>query len=122
MASRSSRPSSPRARSCPSPPRPARGAVERARRGAAVPRPLRRFAVGARGWRSGDSIAQRIARSLPEVLICYDDKLALAVMDGLRAQGVDVPGDVAIIGFDGIPFAALSNPRLRTIGSPSPGV
>ena len=82
-------------------------------------RPLRRFAVGARGWRSGDTIAQRIARSVPEVLICYNDKLALAVMDGLRAQGIDVPSDVAIIGFDGIPFAALSNPRLGTIASPS---
>ena len=40
-------------------------------------------------------------------------------MDGLRAQGIDVPSDVAIIGFDGIPFAALSNPRLSTIASPS---
>ena len=96
-----------------------RAAVERAMRAAGVRRPLRRFAVGARGWRSGDAIAQRIARSRPEVLICYDDKLALAVMDGLRAQGIDVPGQVAIIGFDGIPFAALSNPRLSTIASPS---
>jgi len=96
-----------------------RAAVERALRAAGVRRPLRRFAVGVRGWRSGDAIAQRIARSLPEVLICYDDKLALAVMDGLRSQGIDVPSDVAIIGFDGIPFAALSAPRLSTIASPS---
>jgi DNA-binding LacI/PurR family transcriptional regulator len=30
-----------------------------------------------------------------------------------------VPQDVEIVGFDGIPFAAISNPRLTTVAVPS---
>lgn len=52
-------------------------------------------------------------------MLCYDDKLALAVMDGLRRLDVRVPRDIAVAGFDDIPFAALSNPRLTTIAQPS---
>ena len=96
-----------------------RAAVERALRAAGVSRRLRRFSVGLDGWQSGEAIAGRIARSLPDALFCYDDKLALAAMDALSTQGIDVPADLAIVGFDGIPFAGLSNPRLSTIVSPS---
>ena len=40
-------------------------------------------------------------------------------MDALRRLGVSVPDDVEIVGFDGIPFAAISNPRLTTVAVPS---
>jgi DNA-binding LacI/PurR family transcriptional regulator len=29
-----------------------------------------------------------------------------------------VPGDISIVGFDNIPFAALANPPLTTVGQP----
>ena len=95
-----------------------RDAVLRALRDSAA-RPRRAFAAGRDGWRDGLAVARRIARDLPEALICYDDKLALALMDGLRACGLDVPRDVGIAGYDDIPFAACSNPRLTTVASPS---
>jgi LacI family transcriptional regulator len=44
--------------------------------------------------------------------------LALALMDALRALGISVPDDVAVVGFDGIPFAEMSNPRLTTVVTP----
>lgn len=96
-----------------------RDAVAQALRALGVRRAMRRFSAGAEGWRRGVEVAARILPVLPEALVCYDDKLALAVMDGLRTLGVDVPGDVAIVGFDGIPFAALSNPRLTTVATPT---
>ncbi len=40
-------------------------------------------------------------------------------MDALRRRGIACPRDVAIVGFDGIPFATMSNPRLTTVASPS---
>lgn len=64
-------------------------------------------------------IATAIAADVPDAVVCYDDKLALALMDALRDIGLRVPEDVGVVGFDGIPFAAISNPRLTTVGVPS---
>ena len=60
-------------------------------------------------------IAVRIRQSRPDVVVCYDDKTALLLMDELRTAGVMVPRDVAVVGFDDIPFARISNPRLTTV-------
>jgi len=60
-------------------------------------------------------VAAKIRRSRPDVVVCYDDKTALLLMDELRAAGVGVPHEVGIVGFDDIPFARISNPRLTTV-------
>ncbi len=64
-------------------------------------------------------VAAAIVADLPEALVCYDDKLALALMDALRRLRIRVPEDIGMVGFDGIPFAAISNPRLTTVATPS---
>jgi LacI family transcriptional regulator len=66
-----------------------------------------------------DAVATLVAREKPDALICYDDKMALHLLDALRSRGVKVPEDVAVTGFDGIPFAAISNPRLTTVTQPA---
>jgi len=93
-------------------------AVAAALRGRGI-RAFQRFEASVDSWRDPRDLAARIAADLPEALVCYDDKLALALMDALRGLGVRVPEDVGIIGFDGIPFAAISNPRLTTVVVPS---
>jgi LacI family transcriptional regulator len=64
-------------------------------------------------------IAADISRRRPDVVVCYDDKTALLLMDELRSAGVNVPGDMGIVGFDDIPFARISNPRLTTVSQQS---
>jgi LacI family transcriptional regulator, galactose operon repressor len=81
--------------------------------------PLRRLQAGLNGFRAPGPISSAIARDPPEAIVCYDDKLALAVLDGLRELGVSVPEDVAVTGFDDVPFAAISNPRLTTVAAPT---
>jgi len=67
---------------------------------------------------------RRIAReilsgpSLPTAIITANDMMALGVMQECRAAGVSIPGDVSIIGFDDIAFAALAYPMLTTICLP----
>ena len=79
---------------------------------------LDRFPSPDNAWRTADTIAALIAADLPEALICYEDVLALALMDALRRYGIHAPADVGIAGFDGIPFAEISNPRLTTVATP----
>jgi LacI family transcriptional regulator len=79
---------------------------------------LRSFQVADDAWTRPREVADALIGALPDAVICYDDKTALALLDGLRGSGIDVPGRVAVVGFDDIPFAALSNPRLTTVSTP----
>jgi LacI family transcriptional regulator len=63
-------------------------------------------------------VAGVLGDEIPDAILCYDDSLALVLLDGLRDRGIGVPDDVAVVGFDGIPFSALSNPRLTTVMTP----
>ncbi|WP_309115220.1 LacI family DNA-binding transcriptional regulator [Saccharothrix sp.] len=53
-----------------------------------------------------------------DAVFALGDLVALGVLDGLRGLGVDVPGDVAVAGFDDIAFAPLSRPALTTTTNP----
>ena len=88
-------------------------------RDAGIVAPMRTFAAPVDAWRAPAGLAAEIAVDLPEALVCYDDQLALGLMDALRNLGVRIPDDMSIVGFDGIPFAAISNPRLTTVAVPS---
>jgi DNA-binding LacI/PurR family transcriptional regulator len=54
----------------------------------------------------------------PTALLCMSDRAALIALDWLRARGLAVPGDVSVIGFDGVPEGAVSEPPLTTIAQP----
>lgn len=45
----------------------------------------------------------------------YNDEVALAVLAGTRDEHVAVPGDLAVVGVDDIPVAALASPPLTTV-------
>ena len=54
----------------------------------------------------------------PTALLVQSDRAALIAIDWLQARGLNVPGDVSVIGFDGIAEAALSRPGLTTVAQP----
>ncbi|PTR34752.1 LacI family transcriptional regulator [Luteibacter sp. OK325] len=51
-------------------------------------------------------------------VFCGDDVLALGAMDACRERGVDVPGEVSIVGFDDMPLAAWASYSLTTVKQP----
>jgi LacI family transcriptional regulator len=65
------------------------------------------------------AVTAQIRRNRPDVVVCYDDKTALSLMDELRAAGVKLPDEIGVVGFDDIPFARISNPRLTTVSQRS---
>ncbi|NNE68821.1 MAG: LacI family DNA-binding transcriptional regulator [Rhodothermales bacterium] len=54
----------------------------------------------------------------PTAVLAANDYCALGLLTELQGAGVDVPGEVSIIGFDNVPSAAFSAPGLTTLGVP----
>ncbi len=55
----------------------------------------------------------------PDAVVAHSDHIALPFLAGLHDCGVRVPGEVALVGFDDRPAAALAWPPLTTIAQPS---
>jgi DNA-binding LacI/PurR family transcriptional regulator len=74
------------------------------------------------GYASGRRAAQSIIEqrgSAPDAIICANDMMAFGCMDELRHHlGLDVPGDVSVVGFDGVRAAAWSSFDLATVQQP----
>jgi LacI family transcriptional regulator len=58
------------------------------------------------------------AGELPDAAVCANDELALGVLVGALARGLQVPRDLAVTGFDGVPMADLVSPPLTTVHQP----
>jgi LacI family gluconate utilization system Gnt-I transcriptional repressor len=74
-----------------------------------VPAPSN-FALGREG------LARLLERgSLPRAVFCSSDTLAHGVLMEAQARGLSVPGDLAIVGFGDLDFAAHTFPPLSTV-------
>jgi DNA-binding LacI/PurR family transcriptional regulator len=69
---------------------------------------------------AGRDAALEVLRRWPDTdaIFAICDATALGVISRLRELGRQVPGDVAVAGFDDIPFAELSSPSLTTATHP----
>jgi LacI family transcriptional regulator len=54
----------------------------------------------------------------PTAVFCGNDLLALGLMRGLAKQGIRVPQDMAVVGYDDVDFANVLSPPLTTIRQP----
>ena len=65
----------------------------------------------------GRSAAQRLISENAEVtaLFCFNDLVAIGALQCCQQLGRNVPGDLAIIGYDDIPMASWVTPTLTTI-------
>lgn len=48
-------------------------------------------------------------------VVCITDVMALAAISTFQDVGLDVPGDIAVVGYDDISLAAYSSPPLTTV-------
>ena len=51
----------------------------------------------------------------PDAIVAVNDILAMGILQGIKENGLHVPGDIAVIGFDDIPNASWSAISLSTI-------
>ncbi|HUZ18555.1 MAG TPA: LacI family DNA-binding transcriptional regulator [Spirochaetia bacterium] len=54
----------------------------------------------------------------PRAIFAENDLIALGVMQGVRDSGLRVPADIAVVGFDDIPFASFREVQLSTVYQP----
>jgi DNA-binding LacI/PurR family transcriptional regulator len=55
----------------------------------------------------------------PTAFVCGSDLVALGAMHHLLDRGLDVPGDVAVCGFDDFAFSSHARPSLTTVSVPA---
>lgn len=55
----------------------------------------------------------------PTALFCSTDMLAIAAIRGFAAQGLKVPDDISVAGFDGIEVGHCMSPSLATVVQPA---
>ncbi|MCP2031115.1 LacI family transcriptional regulator [Okibacterium sp. HSC-33S16] len=67
----------------------------------------------------GYAAAPRIIDSTATAVFCHNDRVAMGLYDGLREQGLRIPDDIAVIGFDNQDvIAAHLRPPLSTVALP----
>ncbi|HEY1416005.1 MAG TPA: LacI family DNA-binding transcriptional regulator, partial [Caulobacteraceae bacterium] len=65
------------------------------------------------GWRAGQELARM--RPRPTAVFAANDMMAIGCLQALEEEGVRVPYDMSIAGFDDIPVARLIRPSLTTV-------
>jgi GntR family transcriptional regulator of arabinose operon len=54
----------------------------------------------------------------PTAIVCYNDQIALKVMEAIRDEGLRIPDDISVIGYDDSSLAIASEVKLTTIKHP----
>lgn len=87
---------------------------------AGIELPASYVAEGSYRFESGVSAGHRIlsADPRPTAILASNDEMAAGVLHAARALGLDVPGDLSIIGFDDTAIAAHLWPPLTTVRWP----
>jgi LacI family transcriptional regulator len=65
------------------------------------------------------AVEKVLAAFSPTAIFCTNDLLAIGVIRGLRQRGLRAPDDIAVIGYDDVELAAMTDPPLTTVNQPS---
>jgi LacI family transcriptional regulator len=66
-------------------------------------------------WAGGELLD---LRPRPTAIVCFNDKVAVGVLEAAAARGLRVPVDLSVTGFDDIDVSRAATPRLTTVRQP----
>ncbi|MGF7534250.1 arabinose utilization transcriptional regulator AraR [Bacillus mexicanus] len=64
------------------------------------------------------AILEENNKAMPTAILCYNDEIALKVIDVLREMDIKVPEDMSIVGYDDSHFAQISEVKLTSVKHP----
>lgn len=70
-----------------------------------------------KGYEAADIFLKRDTK--PTAIFCFNDEMAIGSMKRIKEEGLRVPKDISVAGFDNIHFAAYSDPPLTTVSQPA---
>ncbi|MBI2425136.1 MAG: LacI family DNA-binding transcriptional regulator [Candidatus Hydrogenedentes bacterium] len=70
--------------------------------------------TAAAGYQAAMEMLRDPARR-PTALVCFNDMVAIGVYRAAHELSLDIPGDLSVVGFDGIDFAELFGPPLTSV-------
>ncbi len=94
-----------------------RGYRQALREGGLAPDPALEVPVAALHRADGAAAVRALLDSgaAPDALFCANDQLALGALRAALERGLDVPGDLAVVGFDDIEDGRYATPSLTTV-------
>ncbi|MEU4422179.1 LacI family DNA-binding transcriptional regulator [Actinoplanes sp. NPDC024001] len=76
---------------------------------------LARVVPGGAGEEDGARAAAQLLADPPTAVTVFNDLCATGLLDVLRRDGLDVPGDISVVGYDDSSFSRLAHIDLTTI-------
>ncbi|MBC7344763.1 MAG: substrate-binding domain-containing protein, partial [Clostridia bacterium] len=68
------------------------------------------------GYRAGKELLQ--LRPLPSAVFAYSDFVAIGIMQAILEEGLRIPADISLVGYDDILFSAYTKVPLTTVRIP----
>lgn len=65
-----------------------------------------------------EGMKQILNSGVPDAVFCTSDLRAIGAIKAIQEEGYRVPEDIAVVGFDGLPLAELTNVPITTIQQP----
>ena len=57
-------------------------------------------------------------KNRPTAIVCYNDQIAIQVMEAIRRSNLKIPGDISLVGYDNSNLAVATEVKLTTIKHP----
>jgi len=67
---------------------------------------------------SGRELAGTLFAAKPTAIFASNDEMAVGIIDAANAAGIDIPGDISLVGFDDNVVAQTARPRLTSVRQP----
>lgn len=70
------------------------------------------------GYAAAHELLARPTSERPTAIFAFNDRMALGILRAARELRLNIPDNLALVGFDDIPMAALVEPSLTTVRQP----